>query len=257
MKVLILAGGMGTRLSEETILKPKPMVEIGGKPILWHIMKSYSFYGFNEFIILCGYKGYMIKEYFANYFLHMADFTIDMANNSITNHNCYAEPWKVTLIDTGLETMTGSRIKKVRAYIGNEPFLLTYGDGVSDVNINVLIKYHKEHGKAITITSVQPEGRYGSLVVNQENRVLSFQEKPKGDGAWVNAGFFVCQPEVFDYIPDGETIIFEREPLEGLAKDGELFTYKHEGFWKPMDTQRDKGQLEILIEKNKAPWIKW
>lgn len=257
MKVLILAGGMGTRLSEETTLKPKPMVEIGGKPILWHILKSYSFYGFNEFVILCGYKGYMIKEYFTNYFLHMADFTIDMANNSITNHNCYAEPWKVTLIDTGLETMTGSRIKKVRNYIGNEPFMLTYGDGVSDVNLNELIKFHKEHGKAITITSVQPEGRYGSLVVNQENKVLSFQEKPKGDGAWVNAGFFVCQPEVFDYIPDGETIIFEREPLEGLAKDGELFTYKHEGFWKPMDTQRDKGQLEILIEKNKAPWIKW
>jgi glucose-1-phosphate cytidylyltransferase len=257
MKVIILAGGFGSRLSEETTLKPKPMVEIGGKPILWHIMKSYSLYGFNEFIILCGYKGYLIKEYFTNYFLHMADFTIDMRDNSILNHNSYAEPWIVTLVDTGLDTMTGSRIKKVRNYVGEEPFMLTYGDGVSDVNIKELVVFHKRHGKAITITSVQPEGRYGSLVVNQEDRVLSFQEKPKGDGAWVNAGFFVCQPEVFDYIPDGESIIFEREPLEGLAKNGELFTYKHEGFWKPMDTQRDKGQLEILIENNKAPWIKW
>jgi len=257
MKVLILAGGLGSRLSEETTLKPKPMVEIGGKPILWHIMKTYSHYGFNEFIILCGYKGYMIKEYFAHYFLHMADLTIDMTTNTITHHNNHAEPWKVTLIDTGLETMTGYRIKKVKEYVGNEPFMLTYGDGVSDVNINDLVSYHKSHGKAITMTSVQPEGRYGSLVVNDQKQVTSFLEKPKGDGAWINAGYFVCQPEVFDYIPAGDKIIFEREPLEGLARDGQLYTFKHEGFWKPMDTQRDKSQLEDLIEKGKAPWITW
>ncbi len=257
MKVLILAGGLGSRLSEETTLKPKPMIEIGGKPILWHIMKIYSSYGFNEFVILCGYKGYMIKSYFANYYRHMADMTVDMANDSIEYHKNNAEPWKVTLIDTGVDTMTGGRIKKVKDYVGNEPFMLTYGDGVSDVNINDLISYHKRHGKAITMTSVQPEGRYGSLIVNDEQKVLSFQEKPKGDGAWINAGFFVCQPEVFKFIPDGEQIIFEREPLECLAHEGQLYTYKHEGFWKPMDTQRDKSQLEELIENNKAPWIKW
>lgn len=257
MKVLILAGGLGSRLSEETTLKPKPMVEIGGKPILWHIMKIYSHYGFNEFVILCGYKGYLIKEFFAHYFLHTSDLTIDMQTNTITHHNNHAEPWKVTLIDTGLDTMTGGRIKKVKKYIGDEPFMLTYGDGVSDVNIDELVSYHKNHGKAITMTSVQPEGRYGSLVVNEHEQVTSFQEKPKGDGAWVNAGFFVCQPEVLNYIPDGDQIIFEREPLEGLARAGELYTYKHEGFWKPMDTQRDKFQLEELIEKGKAPWIKW
>jgi glucose-1-phosphate cytidylyltransferase len=257
MKVVILAGGLGSRLSEETNLKPKPMVEIGGKPILWHIMKIYSSYGLNDFVILCGYKGYMIKEYFSNYFSHMSDMTIDMTTNTITHHKNYAEPWKVTLVDTGLNTMTGGRIKKVRKYIEDEPFLLTYGDGVSDINLNKLISFHKSHFKAITMTSVQPEGRYGSLIVNDRNKVLSFQEKPKGDGAWINAGFFVCQPEVLDYIPDGEMIIFEREPLENLANDGQLFTYKHEGFWKPMDSQRDKGQIEELIEKGKAPWIKW
>ena len=257
MKVLILAGGLGSRLSEETTLKPKPMVEIGGKPILWHVMKIYSHYGFNDFVILCGYKGYMIKEYFAHYFLHLSDITVDMTTNSIEHHNNHAEPWKVTLVDTGLETMTGARIKKVRKYIGNEPFMLTYGDGISDVNIHELLAFHKAHGKLITMTSVQPEGRYGSIVVNNENEVLSFQEKPKGDGAWINAGFFVCQPEVLDYIPEGDKVIFEREPLEALAKDGQLFTLKHEGFWKPMDTQRDKGELEDLIEKNEAPWITW
>jgi len=257
MKVLILAGGLGSRLSEETTLKPKPMVEIGGKPILWHIMKIYSSYGFNEFVILCGYKGYLIKEFFAHYFLHTSDLTIDMQTNTITHHNNHAEPWKVTLIDTGLDTMTGGRIRKVKKYIGNEPFMLTYGDGVGDVNIPELIKFHQSHAKAITMTSVQPEGRYGSLIVNEDEQVTSFQEKPKGDGAWVNAGYFVCQPEVFDYIPDGDQIIFEREPLEDLASAGELFTYKHEGFWKPMDTQRDKFQLENLIEKGIAPWIKW
>jgi len=257
MKVLILAGGLGSRLSEETSLKPKPMVEIGGKPILWHIMKIYSSYGFNEFVILCGYKGYKIKEFFAHYFLHTSDLTIDMTNNSITHHHNFSEPWKVTLVDTGLDTMTGGRIKRVKEYVGNEPFMLTYGDGVGDVDINKLVEFHKQHGKAITMTAVQPEGRYGSLVVNEQEQVTAFQEKPKGDGAWINAGFFVCQPEVFDYIPVGDKIIFEKEPLEGLANAGELFTYKHDGFWKPMDTQRDKFQLEDMIEKHKAPWIRW
>ena len=257
MKVLILAGGLGSRLSEETGVKPKPMVEIGGKPILWHIMKIYSSYGFNEFIILCGYKGYMIKEYFANYYSHNSDMTVDMTTNEITHHVNHAEPWKVTLIDTGLETMTGGRIRKVKDYVGDEPFLLTYGDGVSDVNIDELIAFHKSHGKAITMTSVQPEGRYGSLMIDDEQKVVSFLEKPKGDGAWVNAGFFVCQPEVFDYIPVGDKIIFEKEPLENLALAEQLFSFKHEGFWKPMDTQRDKTQLEELIEKGKAPWISW
>ena len=257
MKVLILAGGLGSRLSEETTLKPKPMVEIGGRPILWHIMKIYSSYGFNDFVILCGYKGYLIKEFFAHYFLHTSDLTIDMQTNTITHHNNHAEPWKVTLVDTGVDSMTGGRIKKVKKYIGNEPFMLTYGDGVGDINIPELVKFHQNHGKAITMTSVQPEGRYGSLIVNKNEQVTAFQEKPKGDGAWINAGYFVCQPEVLDYIPDGDQIIFEREPLEGLAKAGELFTYKHEGFWKPMDTQRDKFHLEDLIEKGKAPWIRW
>lgn len=256
MKVLILAGGLGSRLSEETILKPKPMVEIGGKPILWHIMKIYSHYGFNEFIILCGYKGYLIKEYFANYYHHMSDMTVDMTTNSITHHVNHAEPWKVTLVDTGLETMTGGRIKKVQKYIDNEPFMLTYGDGVSDIDISELIKFHNSHGRAITMTSVQPEGKYGAIQL-EGNQVTAFQEKPKGDGAWINAGFFACQPEVLNYISDGDKVIFEREPLEALANAGELYAYKHEGFWKAMDTQRDKFQLEELIEKNTAPWIKW
>jgi glucose-1-phosphate cytidylyltransferase len=257
MKVLILAGGLGSRLSEETTLRPKPMVEIGGKPILWHIMKIYSYYGFNEFIILCGYKGYMIKEYFANYYSHMSDMTIDMTNNTITHHVNHAEPWKVTLVETGLETMTGGRIKKVQKYLGNEPFMLTYGDGVSDINISDLIKFHESHGKAITMTSVQPEGKYGSLTVDSKQKVLTFLEKPKGDGSWINGGFFVCEPEVFNYIPNGENIIFEQKPLEDLTKAGELFTFKHEGFWKSMDTQRDKFQLEELIERHQAPWIRW
>lgn len=257
MKVLILAGGLGSRLSEETTLKPKPMVEIGSKPILWHIMKIYSSYGFNDFVILCGYKGYMIKEYFANYYRHMSDMTIDMTTNTITHHKNHAEPWKVTLVDTGLETMTGGRIKRVKEYVGDAPFLLTYGDGVGDVNIHQLIQFHQKHGKAITMTAVQPEGRFGSLQINESEKVTSFLEKPKGDGAWINAGFFVCQPEVFDYIEGGDKTIFEREPLEKLAKNEQLYTYKHNGFWKPMDTQRDKFQLEDMIENNKAPWINW
>lgn len=257
MKVLILAGGLGSRLSEETVLKPKPMVEIGGKPILWHIMKIYSHFGFNEFIILCGYKGYMIKEYFANYYRHMSDMTIDMSTNSITHLANHAEPWKVTLVDTGLETMTGGRIKRVQKYVGKEPFMLTYGDGVSDVDVNELVEFHNNHGKAITMTAVQPEGRFGSLQITNENKVISFQEKPKGDGSWINAGYFVCQPEVFDYITNGDKTIFERAPLENLASDGQLFTFKHSGFWKPMDTLRDKIQLEEMIEQGTAPWIKW
>jgi glucose-1-phosphate cytidylyltransferase len=256
MKVVILAGGFGSRLSEETSLKPKPMIEIGEKPILWHIMKIYSYHGFNEFIILCGYKGYLIKEYFANYYRHNADMTIDMENNSIEYHRHHSEPWKVTLVDTGLETMTGGRIKRVKEYIGREPFLLTYGDGVADVDITELVKFHFAHGRYITMTSVQTEGRFGSLQIDSSDKVEHFQEKPKGDGAWINGGFFVCQPEVFDYI-DGDKTLFERDPLERLASDGQLFAFKHHGFWKPMDTLRDKKQLEELIEQHNASWIKW
>jgi len=257
MKVLILAGGFGSRLSEETSLKPKPMVEIGGRPVLWHIMKIYSQYGYNEFVVLCGYKGYIIKEYFANYYRHRSDLTVDMANNTICYHKNHAEPWKVTLIDTGLETMTGGRIKRAQEYIGSEPFMLTYGDGVGDINIQELLKFHKNHGKLITMTSVQPEGRFGSLLIDDKNRVVSFKEKPKGDGSWINAGFFVCQSEVLDYINNGDSTIFEREPLENLANDKQLVTYKHNGFWKPMDTLRDKTQLEDMIANGTAPWIKW
>lgn len=257
MKVLILAGGLGSRLSEETSLRPKPMVEIGGKPILWHIMKIYSAYGFNDFVIMCGYKGYYIKEYFFNYYHHMSDITVDMSNNTISHHAYHAEPWKVTLVDTGLETMTGGRIKKVQNYTDGQPFMLTYGDGVSDVNIRELLAFHQAHGKAITMTSVQPEGRFGSLNIDEEQKVTSFVEKPRGDGNWINGGFFVCQPDVFDFIPEGDNVIFEREPLERLAKAGELFSYKHGGFWRPMDTLRDKHSLEEMIETGKAPWIKW
>ncbi len=257
MKVLILAGGRGSRLSEETTIKPKPMVEIGDKPILWHIMKIYSSHGFNDFVILCGYKGYLIKEYFANYRRHMSDLIIDLRTNQEYHLNNNAEPWKVTLIDTGLDTMTGGRIKRVKNLVGNEPFMLTYGDGVSDININKLIDFHKSHGKAITMTSSQLKGRFGALAIDENERVLSFQEKPKGDGQWVNAGYFVCEPKVFDFIEDGDQTIFERDPLENLAKAGELFTYKHTGFWKPMDTLWDKMQLEEMVSSGKAEWIKW
>ena len=257
MKVLILAGGLGSRLSEETTLKPKPMIEIGGKPILWHILKIYSYYGFNEFIILLGYKGYLVKEYFTNYFRHMSDLTVDMKTNTIHYHNNKAEPWQVTLIETGTETMTGGRVLRGKKYIGDEPFMLTYGDGVADINIKELVNFHQKHGKSITMTSVQPEGRFGALNIDANNKVEKFQEKPKGDGSWINGGFFVCKSAVFDYIKDGDKTIFEKSPLENLAKDGELYTYKHKGFWKPMDTLRDKMQLEELIENRKAPWIKW
>ena len=257
MKVLILAGGLGSRLSEETTLKPKPMVEIGGKPILWHIMKMYASYGFNDFIIMCGYKGYVIKEYFANYYRHMSDITVDMRDNSITHLKSTAEPWKVTLIDTGLNSMTGGRIKRVQSYVGNEQFLLTYGDGVGDVDIQKTIEFHKSHSGALTMTSVQPAGRFGALLIDDSERVLSFQEKPKGDGHWINAGFFVCNPEVFNYITEGDSTVFEKKPLESLAKSNNLYTYKHTGFWKPMDTLKDKMELEEMISTKKAPWINW
>jgi glucose-1-phosphate cytidylyltransferase len=256
MKVLILAGGLGSRLSEETVLKPKPMVEIGGRPILWHIMKIYSYYGFNEFIILLGYKGYVIKEYFANYFLHQSDVTIDIRNNRMEILNNQSEPWKVTLLDTGLNTMTGGRIKRAENYIGKEPFMLTYGDGVSSVNISELVDFHRSNNKKVTMTSVQPEGRFGSLVLNGNNEVLQFQEKIKGDGNWINAGFFVCEADVIHYLKDDSTI-FEREPLENLAKEKQLITYRHSGFWKPMDTLRDKNELEAMIEQKTAPWMLW
>ena len=257
MKILILAGGMGTRLAEETNLIPKPMVEIDGKPILWHIMKIYSSHGYNDFIILLGYKGYVIKEYFANYFLHKSDVTFNMKENKMTIHEEHCEPWNVTLIDTGLHTMTGGRVKRARKYVGDEPFMLTYGDGVSDIDIGKLVEFHKAHGKAATMTSVQPEGRFGALVFNEDGEVTSFAEKPKGDGSWINAGFFVCEPKVFDYITEGDETIFERAPLENLAKDGELYTYHHNGFWKCMDTLRDKQQLQAMCDEGNAPWISW
>lgn len=257
MKVLILAGGLGSRISEETTKKPKPMVEIGGKPILWHIMKIYSSYGFNDFIILCGYRGEVIKEYFSNYYRYRADMTINMEDDTVIHHKSHAEPWKVTMVDTGANSGTGSRIKQVQDYVGNEPFMLTYGDGVADINISELVNFHNKHGKVITMTSVQPEARWGALDINDENLVTSFLEKPQGDGQWINGGFFVCQPEVFNYIKGGYQTFFEREPMELLAKDSQLVTYKHSGFWKPMDTLRDKMQLEEMIDNGTASWINW
>tara|TARA_B100000795_G_C22751846_1_gene419776 strand:+ start:632 stop:1405 length:774 start_codon:yes stop_codon:yes gene_type:complete len=257
MKVLLLAGGFGTRLSEETDVRPKPMVEIGGKPILWHIMKIYSSYGFNEFVVLLGYKGYYIKEYFTNYFLHQADVTIDLKDNSLTVHNNSSEPWKITLIDTGLHTMTGGRIKKAQEFIGDNCFMMTYGDGVSDINIEELVEFHKAHGKAMTLSSVQPDGRFGALNIDNKNRINEFKEKPLGDGNWVNAGFFVCEPEVFDYIDNNEDEVFEEQPLQNLAKDGKLLTYKHNGFWQPMDSLKDKGDLNKLWDDGSPPWKVW
>jgi glucose-1-phosphate cytidylyltransferase len=256
MKVVILAGGFGTRFSEETDIKPKPMIEVGGKPILWHIMKIYSHYGYNEFVILLGYKSYMIKEYFANYFLHQSDVTIDLTTNKIDVHHNTSAPWKVTLLDTGESTMTGGRIKRAQKHIGNEPFLLTYGDGVSDVNINNVVKFHKDHGKLMTMTAIQPEGRYGAIDFQSNNQVTNFIEKPKGDNSWINGGFFVCQPEIFDYIENDETI-FERKPLETVAGEGNLFAYKHEGFWMCMDALRDKKMLDKYWEDGEAKWKLW
>jgi glucose-1-phosphate cytidylyltransferase len=257
MKVVILAGGFGTRISEESDNKPKPMIEIGGKPILWHIMKMYSSYGFNDFVVCCGYKGYVIKDYFHHYYMHQADMTVDLGSNMTEYHNSSSEPWHITLVDTGLETMTGGRIKRVEPYIGNEPFMLTYGDGVSDVNIVALVDFHKKSGRLATLTAVQPSGKFGALEIGLDDSITSFQEKPRGDGAWINGGFFVCQPEVFNYITSGDSTVWERGPLEALAKEGQLGAYKHDGFWQPMDMLRDKIDLEKLWASGKAPWKRW
>ncbi|MGB8954076.1 MAG: glucose-1-phosphate cytidylyltransferase [Tumebacillaceae bacterium] len=256
MKVVILAGGYGTRISEESHLKPKPMIEIGERPILWHIMKLYSSYGYNDFIICLGYKGFVIKEYFAHYFLHESDVTFDFRdqNKQIVHHQT-AEPWRVTLVNTGLDTQTGGRIKRIQPYVENETFMLTYGDGVSDVNIRQLVEFHQSHGQLATVTSVQPTGRFGALEV-QGDQVFGFKEKPKGDGSWINGGFYVMEPGVFDYI-DGDETFLEREPMERLAADGQLYTYQHNGFWQPMDTLRDKRQLEDMWKMGEAPWKVW
>lgn len=255
MKAVILAGGLGTRISEETSIRPKPMVEIGGKPILWHIMKTYSAHGIHDFVICCGYKGYVIKEYFANYFLHMSDVTFDMQHNRMEVHQQSAEPWRVTLVDTGEETMTGGRIKRVADYVGGEDFCCTYGDGLSDVNITALIEFHKQQGKLATLTATQPPGRFGVLNLDG-NRVISFQEKPQGDGNWINGGFFVLSPKVLDYIK-GDHTVWEREPMEQLARDGQIAAHFHSGFWQPMDTLRDKNLLEELWASGRAPWKIW
>ncbi|MBP1157798.1 MULTISPECIES: glucose-1-phosphate cytidylyltransferase [unclassified Paenibacillus] len=255
MKAVILAGGYGTRISEETHLKPKPMVEIGGKPILWHILKLYSHYGINDFVICLGYKGYIIKEYFANYFLHTSDVTFDIGNNQMEVHYRSAEPWRVTLVDTGEHTMTGGRLKRVQEYVGNSTFCFTYGDGVSNVNISDLIDFHKKMDVKATVTSVQPPGRYGAIDVKQD-KVISFHEKPSGDGNWINGGFFVLEPSVFDYI-NGDETTWETEPLESLALEGQLATFRHKGFWQPMDTLRDKVKLDELWMQNRAEWKVW
>lgn len=257
MKVVILAGGFGTRISEESHLKPKPMIEIGDAPILWHIMKIYSHYDFNEFIICCGYKGYIIKEYFADYYLHRSDITFDFSkNNEMIVHSNVAEPWKVTVVDTGLNTQTGGRLKRVQKYIGNETFMLTYGDGVSDVNINELINFHEKNKKIATITAIQPGGKFGVLEIDVNQNITRFAEKSKEDGGWVNGGFMVLEPEIFDFIED-DRMILEKVPFEELAQKGELSAYKHPGFWQCMDTQRDKNYLESMWGKNIAPWKVW
>lgn len=257
MKVVLLAGGFGTRISEESHLKPKPMIEIGGQPILWHIMKMYSSYGFNEFIICAGYKQHIIKEYFADYFLHTSDITFDFTNNNemMIHHNT-AEPWKVTVVDTGLNTMTGGRVKRIQKYVGDEAFMLTYGDGVSDVNIKELVEFHKAHGKMATMTTVNVGQRFGVLDIDQDGTITSFREKQDSDGSMINAGFMVLEPKIFDHIA-GDATVFEKEPLETVAKSNELKAYKHDGFWQCMDTQRDKMQLEEMWEQGKALWKKW
>lgn len=256
MKAVILAGGLGTRISEETSVKPKPMVEIGGKPILWHIMKTYSHYGINDFVICCGYKGYVIKEYFANYFLHMSNVTFDMVNNQMEVHEQYAEPWKVTLVDTGVDTMTGGRLKHVARYLeGEDAFCFTYGDGLSDVDITALVNFHKAHGRLATLTAVAPPGRFGAVEL-QESLVTRFHEKPQGDGAMINGGFFILSPDCIDYI-DSDLTSWEQEPLEKLAAEGQLAAYRHSGFWQAMDTLRDKNYLEALWQQRQAPWKVW
>jgi glucose-1-phosphate cytidylyltransferase len=257
MKAVILAGGLGTRLSEETSIKPKPMVEVGGRPILWHIMKTYSAHGITDFIVCCGYKGYVIKEYFANYFLHMSDVTFDMRFNQMNVHAGNAEPWRVTLIDTGEETMTGGRLKRVKEHIGTETFCFTYGDGVSNVNVSELVKFHKEQGNLATLTAVQPPGRFGAISLSEGQTVISkFNEKPEGDGAWINGGYFVLEPDVIDFI-EGDSVMWEHEPLAKIAELGQLSAYRHDGFWHPMDTLRDKQYLDNLYKAGKAPWKVW
>ena len=255
MKAVILAGGLGTRISEESVLRPKPMIEIGGKPIIWHIMKIYSAGGIDDFVICLGYKGYLIKEYFANYFLHMSDVTIDMAHNGMEVHEKGAEPWRVTLVDTGEDTQTGGRLRRVAQYLGDEDFCFTYGDGVADVDIRHLVAFHRAQEVRATLTAVQPPGRFGALVLDGAH-VTSFQEKPKGDGGWINGGFFVCSPSVIEYV-EGDASVWEREPLEGLARDRSLAAYFHKGFWQPMDTLRDKNYLEELWAGGNAPWKLW
>lgn len=256
MKAVILAGGLGTRLSEETTIKPKPMVEIGGKPILWHILKCYSMHGINDFVICCGYKGYIIKEFFANYFLHTSDVSFDMQSNQMEVHSRHAEPWRVTLVDTGDETQTGGRLKRVRKYIENdEAFCFTYGDGLSNVDITASIAFHKQHGKLGTMTGVQPPGRFGAIELDGQ-RIVRFCEKPHGDGNWINGGFFVLSPKVIDFIPDDSTL-WEKGPIERLAQEGQMDAFLHDGFWQPMDTLRDKFLLEDLWQRGKAPWKTW
>jgi len=255
MKAVILAGGLGTRISEESVTRPKPMIEIGGKPILWHIMKIYSAHGINDFVVCCGYKGYVIKEYFANYFLHMSDVTFDMQNNKMEVHHRHAEPWRVTLVDTGEATMTGGRLKRIAEHVDGEDFCMTYGDGVSNVDISALLKFHRDHGKQATVTATQPPGRYGALNLDG-NTVKSFVEKPMGDGGWINGGFFVLNPKVLDLV-DGDDTIWERKPLESLAAADQLEAFFHRGFWQPMDTLRDKIHLEELWQSGKAPWKVW
>lgn len=257
MKAVILAGGLGTRLSEETVLKPKPLVEIGGRPILWHIMKIYSAHGVNEFVICAGYKGYLIKEYFANYFLHMSDVTFHTGENRMEIHNNCAEPWRVTVIDTGEDTNTGGRLRRVAQYVSDGTFCFTYGDGVADIDIGALIQFHRKHAREATVTAVRPPGRYGALALAEDDQVLRFEEKPAGDRAWINGGFFVLEPRVIARVQQGDRTSWESGPLEGLAADGQLAAYKHRGFWRPMDTLRDKMQLEKMWQAGKAPWRIW
>lgn len=258
MKAVILAGGFGTRLSEATLMIPKPMVEIGGKPILWHIMKTYSYYGINEFIICCGYRQYMIKEYFVNYFHHNSDLTVNLSNNTVEIHNNHSEKWIVTMVDTGLHTMTGGRIKRIQEYVKNERFLLTYGDGIADLDISEAIQSHDKSGAILTVTAYKPTGKFGMLQIETDsNKVLSFHEKPDVEHSWINAGYFICEPEIFNYLPNDDSIEFERKPLEGVTRDGKLNAYKHRGFWKPMDTLRDNSELNEMWNKGNAPWKVW
>lgn len=256
MKVVILAGGLGTRLSEETEVRPKPMVEIGGRPILWHIMKIYSSFGYSDFVVCLGYKGYVIKEYFSHYFLHQSDMTVDLERNTTEYHHSTVEPWKITLVDTGLSTMTGGRVKRVQEYLRGETFMVTYGDGVSDIDIRALVEFHHGHGKTATVTAVQPSGRFGALEIDENDAVRSFIEKPLGDNSWINGGFFVFEPGFMDFLADDDTSL-EREPLERLARKGEFAAYKHRGFWQPMDSLRDKHVLEELWASGRAPWKLW